>query len=365
MKRIVTISPALFAVLLLSSEAGVAMTKHFGRVADPVTGRAVKGAQVIVCLAGGNARAEIFSDSKGEKRAPNPVITDVGGRYAFHVRDGKYRLRILSPDQKLLYDHDDITICDPRNPRTIKADKSRPALSLNTPPNGGELNLPLMIEKVDPEGKLLGARWRHQTHNTEVGYGAFYNFRRRGGSPDARDLARIDSGSEPVMTWGFNDADDGICTIPGFYISGGGLWLGDAHIATFDLRLPVPKRDDASGVALFMNAPKGLAKGDVVALDASARLSVIPVKGRLAKVPFVVAKVDEKQRTFVMARGLAWVKVTGEVKPGDILVTSAKSLRAEADNENTDPSRSLGVAVSKPVGNKVLARIGRIARGGD
>ena len=178
-------------------------------------------------------------------------------------------------------------------------------------------------------------------------------------------LARIDSGSEPVMTWGFNDADDGICTIPGFYISGGGLWLGDAHIATFDLRLPVPKRDDASGVALFMNAPKGLAKGDVVALDASARLSVIPVKGRLAKVPFVVAKVDEKQRTFVMARGLAWVKVTGEVKPGDILVTSAKSLRAEADNENTDPSRSLGVAVSEPVGNKVLARIGRIARGGD
>ena len=364
MKRIVTISPALFAVLLLSSEAGVAMTKHFGRVADPVTGRAVKGAQVIVCLAGGNARAEIFSDSEGEKRAPNPVIADVGGRYAFHVRDGKYRLRILSPDQKLLYDHDDITICDPRNPRTIKADKSRPALSLNTPPNGGELNLPLMVEKVDPEGKLLGARWRHQTHNTEVGYGAFYNFRRRGGSPDARDLARIDSGSEPVMTWGFNDADDGICTIPGFYISGGGLWLGDAHIATFDLRLPVPNRGDASGVALFMNAPKGLVKGDVVALDASARLSVRPVKDRLAKVPFVVAKVDEKQRTFVMARGLAWVKVTGEVKPGDILVTSAKSLRAEADNENTDPSRSLGVAASKPLGNKVLARIGRIARGG-
>ncbi|MEC9055977.1 MAG: carboxypeptidase-like regulatory domain-containing protein, partial [Verrucomicrobiota bacterium] len=144
MKRIVTISSAVFAVLLLSSEEGVAMTKYFGRVADPVTGRAVKGAQVIVCLAGGNARAEIFSDSEGEKRAPNPVITDVGGRYAFHVRDGKYRLRILSPDQKLLYDHDDITICDPRNPRTIKANKSRPALSLNTPPSGGELNLPLM-----------------------------------------------------------------------------------------------------------------------------------------------------------------------------------------------------------------------------
>ena len=364
MKRIVPISTAVVAALFFCAEEGFALTKHFGRVADPVTGKAVKGAQVIVCLAGGDTRAEIFLDTDGEQRAPNPVITDVGGRYAFYVRDGKYRLRILSPDQKLLYDHDDITICDPRNPRTVKADKSRPALSLNTPPDSGELNLPLMIEKVDPEGKLLGARWRHQTHNTEVGYGAFYNFRRRGGSPDARDLARIDAGSEPVMTWGFNDADDGICTIPGFYISGGGLWLGDAHIATFDLRLPVPRKDDPSGVALFMNAPEGLAKGDVVALDASARLSVKPVKARLAKVPFVVAKVDEKKRTFVMARGLAWVKVAGEVKPGDILVTSSKSLCAEADNENTDPSRSLGVAVGKSDGNKVLARIGRIARGG-
>ena len=360
MKRIVIICSAVFAILLLCQEDGFAGTKHFGRVADPVTGKAVRAAQVVVCLAGSRTQAEIFSDSKGEKRAQNPVLTDAGGRYAFYARDGKYRLRILSPGKKLLYDHDDVTICDPRNPRTIRADERRPALSLDTPPNGGELNLPLMIEKVDAGGKLLGARWRYQTHNTEVGCGLFYNFRRRGGSPDARDLARIDSGSEPVMTWGFNDADDGICTIPGFYPSGGGLWLGDAHIATFDLRLPVPGKDDPSGVALFMDAPEGLAKGDVVALDTSARLRVKPAKSRRVKVPFVVAKVDEKKRTFVMARGLAWAKVTGEVKPGDILVTSAKSLCAEVDNGNTDPSRSLGVAVCKPVGKKVLVRIGRI-----
>ena len=162
-------------------------------------------------------------------------------------------------------------------------------------PSGGEMNLPLMIEKLDKDGKPVGARWRYQTHNTEVGFGNFYNFRRRGGLPDARDLARIDSGSEPVMTWGANDADDGIFTIPGFYISGGGLWLGDAHIATFDLRLPVPEGDDASGVAIFMNAPKGLAQGDVVALDTGTRLRVKPVTSRRAKVPFVVAKVDGGQ----------------------------------------------------------------------
>jgi hypothetical protein len=290
----------------------------------------------------------------------NAVVTDAGGRYGFYARDGKYRLCIFSPQKELVYDHDDITICDPRNPRTIKADERRPALSLNTPPSSGELNLPLMIEKLDDKGRLVGARWRFQSHNTEVGFGMFYNFRRRGGLPDARDLARIDSASEPVMTWGFNDADDGICTMPGFYISGGGLWLGDAHIATFDLRLPVPKKDDSAGVAVFMNAPEGLVKGDVVALDTSARLSIKPVKSRRAKVPFVVAKVDDKG-TFVIVRGLAWAKVTGEVKPGDILVTSVKPLHAEADNENTDPGRSLGVAVSKPVGKKVLVRIGRIA----
>ena len=351
---------AVFTVLLLCPKDGYAMKTHFGRVADPVTGAAIKGAQVFVYLAGGKTRAHIFSDSEGEKPMRNPVVADAGGRYGFYARDGKYRLCIFSPQKELVYDHDDITICDPRSPRTIKADERRPALSLNTPPSSGELNLPLMIEKLDDKGRLVGARWRFQSHNTEVGFGMFYNFRRRGGLPDARDLARIDSASEPVMTWGFNDADDGICTMPGFYISGGGLWLGDAHIATFDLRLPVPKKDDCAGVAVFMNAPEGLVKGDVVALDTSARLSVKPVKSRRAKVPFVVAKVDDKG-TFVIVRGLAWAKVTGEVKPGDILVTSVKPLHAEADNENTDPGRSLGVAVSKPVGKKVLVRIGRIA----
>jgi len=337
------------------------MKRHFGRVADPVTGAAVKGAQVFVFLAGSTTQAAIFADSQGEKPLRNPVITDAGGRYGFHAPDGKYRLRIFSPKKKLIYDHDDVTICDPRNPRTIKADERGPALSLNTPPSSGQINLPLMIEKVDENGKLVGARWRFQSHNTEVGLGMFYNFRRRGGSPDARDLGRIDSGSEPILTWGFNDADDGICTLPGFYISGGGLWLGDAHIATFDLRLPVPKGDDPAGVTVFMNAPKGLVKGDVVALDTSARLSVKPVKSRRAKVPFVVAKVDATGKTFVMARGLAWAKVTGSVKPGDILVTSSKSLHAEKHNANTDPSRSLGVAVSQVVGKKVLVRIVRIA----
>ena len=200
-------------------------------------------------------------------------------------------------------------IADPRHPRTIKAKGDRPALSLNTPPSSGELNLPLVVQKLDEHEKLLGARWRYQSHNTEVGWGMFYNFRRRGGLPDARDLARIDSGHEPVISWGANDADDGILTIPGFYISGGGLWLGDAHIATFDLRLPVPKANDASGVAIFMNAPEGLAEGDVVALDPDARLSVKPVASHRAKVPFVVVKVDDEGRTFVMVRGLAWARV--------------------------------------------------------
>ena len=358
--RTVIVCLAIFTVLFLLPEYGYGMKRHFGRVADPVTGAAVKGAQVFVFLAGSTTQAVIFADSQGKVSLSNPAIADAGGRYGFYVADGKYRLRILSPQKKLLYDHDDVSIYDPRHPRTIRADERRPALSLHTPPSSGQINLPLMIQKLDENENLVGARWRFQTHNTEVGLGMFYNFRRRGGLPDARDLLRIDSASEPVLTWGFNDADDGICTLPGFYISGGGLWLGDAHIATFDLRLPIPQADDPAGVAVFMNAPRGLAKGDVVALDTSARLSVKPVRIRRAKVPFVVAKVDHK-KTFVMARGLAWVKVTGSVKPGDILVTSARSLHAEKDNANTDPGRSLGVAVSQRVGKKVLVRIARIA----
>jgi hypothetical protein len=324
-----------------------------------VTGASVANAQVFVMGAGTREVADVFADSQGKKPLANPITADAGGRYSFSAPNGKYRLRILSPAEVLLYDHDDVSICDPREPRTILADETQPALSLNTMPSGGEINLPLMIEKLDKDGKPVGARWRYETHNTEVGFGNFYNFRRRGGSPDSAGLHHIDSGSEPVLTWGTNDADDGILTMPGFYVSGGGLWIGDAHFVSCNLGLPVPQRDDPAGVVVFMNAPDGLVKGDVVALDTSARLSVKPVSKRGEKLPFVVAKVDGKG-TFVMARGLAWAKVSGPVEPRDILVASRRSLHVEKDNRNSDPSRSLGVAVSQRVGDKVLVRIARI-----
>ena len=357
--RIVNVCLVISIIFFLLPEYGYGMQAHSGRVANPVTGAAVANAQVFVMRAGTMTKADIFADSQGKKPLANPVIADAGGRYCFSAPNGKYRLRILSPAAVLLYDHDDVSICDPREPRTILADETQPALSLNTMPIGGEINLPLMIEKLDENKNLVGARWRYETHNTEVGFGNFYNFRRRGGSPNSADLANIDSGSEPVLTWGTNDADDGIFTMPGFYISGGGLWLGDAHIVTCDLRLPVPQDDDPAGVVVFMNAPEGLVKGDVVALDREARLSVKPVSVRGEKLPFVVAKVDESG-TFVMARGLAWVKVTGPVEPGDILVTSAQSLCAERGNDNSDPSCSLGVAVTAAADGKALVRISRV-----
>jgi len=357
--RIVNVCLVISIMFFLLPGYGYGMPAHFGRVADPVTGAAVANAQVFVMRAGTMEKADVFANSQGKKPLPNPVIADAGGRYGFSAPNGKYRLRILSPAAVLLYDHDDVSICDPREPRTILADKTQPALSLNTMPSGGEINLPLMIEKLDKDEKLVGARWRYETHNTEVGFGNFYNFRRRGGFPDSADLHHIDSGSEPVLTWGTNDGDDGIFTMPGIYVAGGGLWLGDAHFVTCNLGLPVPQGDDPAGVVVFMNAPDGLVKGDVVALDTSARLSVKPVSKRGEKLPFVVAKVDDTG-TFVMVRGLAWAKVSGPVEPGDILVTSRRSLHVEKDNQNSDPSRSLGVAVSQRVGDKVLVRIARI-----
>ena len=360
--RIVNVCLVISIISFLLPEYGYGMKTHSGRVANPVTGAAVANAQVFVLLAGTMTEADIFADSQGKTPLANPVIADAGGRYGFCVPNGKYRLRILSPGADLLYDHDDVSIFDPREPRTIIADKRHPALSLHTPPVTGNINLPLMIEKLDENDKPVGAKWRFQSHTTEVGLGMFYNFRRRAGVPDGRDLLHIDSDSEPVLTWGTNDADDGILTMPGFYVSGGGLWLGDAHIATMDLRLPIPQGDDPAGVVVFMNAPDGLVKGDVVALDTSTRLRVKPVSIRGEKLPFVVAKVDETG-TFVMVRGLAWAKVDGPVEPGDILITSFRSLYAEKANQNSDPSRSFGVVVSQRVGEKVLVRISRIGTG--
>ena len=358
-ERIVDVCLVLSIIFFILPGYGYAMKTHHGRVADPVTGEAVANAQVFVMVAGTMDTADVFADSQGKKPLANPITADADGRYRFSAPNGKYRLRILSPAAVLLYDHDDVSICDPREPRTILADETQPALSLNTMPSGGEINLPLMIEKLDKDGRLVGARWRYQTHNTEVGFGNFYNFRRRGGSPDSAGLHHIDSVSEPVLTWGTNDADDGILTMPGFYVSGGGLWIGDAHFISCNLGLPVPQRDGPAGVVVFMNAPDGLVKGDVVALDTSARLSVKPVSKRGEKLPFVVAKVDDAG-TFVMVRGLAWAKVNGPVEPGDVLVSSRRSLHVEKDNRNSDPSRSLGVAVSQRVGDKVLVRIARI-----
>ena len=357
--RIVNVCLVISIIFFILPGYGYAMKTHHGRVADPVTGAAVANAQVFVMRAGTMEKADVFADSQGKKPLPNPVIADAGGRYGFSAPNGKYRLRILSPKAKLLYDHDDVSICDPREPRTILADETQPALSLNTMPSGGEINLPLMIEKLDKDGKLVGARWRYETHNTEVGFGNFYNFRRRGGSPNSADLHHIDSGSEPVLTWGTNDGDDGILTMPGFYVSGGGLWIGDAHFVSCNLGLPVPQRDDPAGVVVFMNAPDGLVKGDVVALDTSARLTVKPVSIRGEKLPFVVAKVDETG-TFVMVRGLAWAKVKGPVEPGDLLVTSEQPRFARSDNANRDPGRTLGVAVGKADRGKVLVRIARV-----
>ena len=362
--RIVNVCLVISIIFFILPGYGYAMKTHHGRVADPVTGAAVANAQVFVMGAGTMDEADVFADSQGKKPLPNPVTADAGGRYSFSAPNGKYRLRILSPAAVLLYDHDDVSICDPREPRTILADETQPALSLNTMPSGGEINLPLMIEKLDKDGKLVGARWRYETHNTEVGFGNFYNFRRRGGSPDSADLHHIDSGSEPVLTWGTNDGDDGILTMPGFYVSGGGLWIGDAHIVSCNLGLPVPQGDDPAGVVVFMNAPDGLVKGDVVALDSSARLTVKPVSIRGEKLPFVVAKVDETG-TFVMVRGLAWAKVKGPVEPGDLLVTSEQPRFARSDNANRDPGRTLGVAVGKADRGKVLARITRVTASKD
>ena len=356
------ITNACFAIsimLFLLPEYGYGMIKHFGQVAHPETGVAVKDAKVFVCLAGTEKRVTIFGDAQGKSPFDNPATADPGGRYSFYAPNGKYRLRIVSPKGKLLYDHDDVSIYDPRDPQRIVADEGRPALSLHTMGVDGDVNLPLVLERRNETGELVGARWRYQTHCTEVTWQMFYNARRRAGIPDVRDLRGIDLASEPSLSWGNNDADDGIFGLPGMEITGGGLWHGGAHNVGMDLRLSSPRGGDSAGIVVLMDAPNGLAEGDVVALDRNLGSRVKPVTIRGEKLPFVVAKVD-KQRTFVMARGLAWVKVHGPVEPGDILVTSSKPRHAERHNGNSDPGCSLGVAVSEAVKGKALTRIARI-----
>ena len=111
---------------------------------------------------------------------------------------------------------------------------------------------------------------------------------------------------------------------------------------------------------MIMSAPPGLAPGDVVALSPDGRSHVAPVDKARTKLPFVVSQVDAKKNTFVMAAGLAWVNVKGSVAPGNRLVTSDEPRFAKSDNANRDPGRTLGVAVGKAAGGKVLARITRV-----
>ena len=356
----------LLAIFLVSVSTSFAAKQYHGRVADPSTGASAANAKVYVLFAGTDDMAAVFSDEDCQVSADNPVIADSNGRYSFYAPTGKYRLYIDSSSDVLLYDHDDITIYDPRDPREVWAEPGKIALTLSTPPRSGDINLPMMIERLDGFGDLLGARWRYQTHNTEVGFATMYNMRRRGGVPNAHDLFNIDSATEGNLSPGSNDADDGIMTWPGIRIDAGGAWLGEAHLTSIPLMMANPVRDPGDdpyapgGILIYMNAPDGLETGDVVVLDDSQRITVKTTNELADKVPFVVGKVDDTG-TFVVVRGLAWVKVIGDVAPNDILVSSPVPGYAKEMNVNESPTTSLGVAVGSSANGMVLAKIMRVS----
>lgn len=358
----------LLALVVLFPARGFGMRKYSARVADPATGKAVAGARVDLFLAGTLQRAEIFAKPDGPPLPGSTITADAVGRYGFYAANGRYRIRITSPEGTLLYDHDDVPIYDPRAPQKVFADESRPALSLHSLAQGGEVNLPLVMEKDTAEGVPIGARWRLQTHMAEVGWSLVYNYRRRGGFPDGQEFQFADSREEPIQTFGSNDADDGLFFMPGIMITAGGLWHPGAHNVTMDLRLARPDVEGTpAGIDMKMSAPPGLQlePGEVVALSAGERSHVSPTGKARAKLPFVVSQVDAAGNTFVMAAGLAWVKVTGPVAPGDLLVTSRQARLAMSDNRNRDPGRTLGVAVGNAADGIVLARIARVAARAD
>jgi hypothetical protein len=351
----------ILAWIMLFPASSFGMRKYAGRVAHPETGAAVAGAKVHLFCAGTLDRAKMFAARHGKPIPASVVTANASGRYGFYAANGRYRIRIVSPEGKLLYDHNDVPIYDPRDPQKLFADEKHPALSLHTLGRGGEVNLPLVMEKETPDGKPIGARWRVQTHMAEVGWSLVYNYRRRGGYPDGRDLPYVDSKEEPIQTFGSNDADDGLFFMPGIMITAGGLWHPGAHNISMDPRLAMPKDDGSPvGIDMKMSAPHGLAPGDVVAVSPDGRAHVAPIAKARAKLPFVVSHVDAEKNTFVMAAGLAWVKVKGRVEPGDLLVTSEQPRFARSDNANRDPGRTLGVAVGKADRGKVLARITRV-----
>ncbi len=354
----------ILACTLLFPASSFGMRKYAARVAHPESGRAVKGARIHLFHAGTLDRAKMFAARQGEPIPESVVTADGVGRYGFYAPNGRYRIRIVSPQGNLLYDHDDVPIYDPRDPQRVYADEKHPALSLYSLARGGEVNLPLVMKKDTPDGKPIGARWRLQTHMAEVGWSLVYNYRRRGGFPDGREFQYVDSKEEPIQTFGSNDADDGLFFMPGIMITAGGLWHPGAHNITMDLRLATPRdRGVSAGIDMKMSAPPGLAPGDVVALSLDGRSHVAPVGKAGIKLPFVVSQVDASNNTFVMAAGLAWINVSGSVEPGDLLVTSAEPRFAKSDNAIGDPGRTLGVAVGKAAGGKVLARITRITAG--
>jgi len=347
-----------------------AMQKYHGRAADPTTGAALPGARILVSEAGSEKPVALFNDAEGATRLVNPVLARSDGRYAFYAPNGRYRLRVTDAEDQLVYDLDDVTITDPYEPRVIAAAGGRPALSLYTLGQWADVNLPLIMERQDESGKLIGARWRCEVQFTEKGWNSSYNQRRRGGAaaPSAHldqegftDLSRLDSEREPCMVWGANDADDGIFGLPGLQLFGGGLWAGEAHQSCLNARLAMPEAHGASGVEVRLEGPADLDPGDVVALDPSAVGRVSRVTSQGAKVPFVVSR-SERGSVFVIIRGLAWVKVTGVVKAGDILVTSFEPGLSMASHETPDPNRTLGVATVDGTDGWALVKIQRVGQ---
>jgi len=341
------------------------MVKYHGRVADPHSGKAVKAAKVQLLKVGTLKQALMFADEHGKRPVKGAAVrADETGRYSFYAPNGRYRVRTVSPDGTLLYDHDDVSIYDLREAQTFVSDGVHPALSLYVPVEEGDINLELTIQKHTEDGKPIGAFWRTQTHLGEVGC-CLWDYNTRRSYLNNKDIRPSDLKSEPLgQAYGSIEADDGEAGLTGIHITAGGLWHPSAHTVAANMRLPIPKDNyndkyAPMGLDMLMTAPKGLKAGDVVALSLETRAKVELVSRSKTKLPFVVSKVNEFG-TFVLLRGLAWVKVSGKVVAGDILVTSSKKGFAKAVKSNSDASCSLGVAVGKSVKGRVLIRIVRV-----
>ncbi len=136
-------------------------------------GQPLIGASVTVLNYPAGSNATVYIDN-GITTGPNPITTDINGRYSFYVANGRYSLQIAYPNAVTQTILDFPLEDDPANGQTVVISGG----SINntpiggTTPSTGEFTLETLVPQPAPASPVAGNVWEDSAQNTLTAFEA-------------------------------------------------------------------------------------------------------------------------------------------------------------------------------------------------